>query len=144
MKNNNIIIIILLLVIFAGAAFFTGMKDQQKKPPPFADRFTDGQNLRDGNGQARFGNGIRPVNGEIIASDDKSITIKLQDGSSKIVFFSDTTQINKADAGTREDLKVGETLAVVGTDNSDGSVTAQNIQLNPVLRMGLPTPTPTQ
>src|SRR4030042_6179104 len=144
MKNKNIIITILLLIIIAGGAFFAGMKYQQKKIPSFTGQFANGQNLRNGNGQARIGNGFRPVNGEIIGSDDKSITVKLQDGSSKIVLFSDTTQINKADTGTKEDLKVGETVAVFGTDNSDGSVTAQNIQLNPVLRMGLPTPTPTQ
>src|SRR4030042_2684147 len=144
MKNNNVILTILFMVIVAGGAFFTGMKYQQKKTPSFAGRFADGQNLRNGDGQVRFGNGFRPVNGEIIGSDDKSITVKLQDGSSKIVLFSDTTQINKEDTGTKEDLKVGETVAVFGTDNSDGSVTAQNIQLNPVLRMGLPTPTPTQ
>lgn len=58
----------------------------------------------------------------------------MQDGSSKIVLFSDKTEINKAAEATKEDLKVGEKVAVFGTENSDGSVTAQNIQLNPQLR----------
>jgi flagellar basal body-associated protein FliL len=144
MKNKNIIITILLLIIVAGGAFFAGIKYQQKKIPSFAGQFANGQNLRSGNGQTRTGNAFRPVNGEIISADDKSITVKLQDGSSKIVLLSDSTQINKADTATKADLKVGETVAVFGSDNSDGSITAQNIQLNPILRLGMPTPTPTQ
>ncbi len=76
----------------------------------------------------------RPISGEILSSDDKSITVKLQDGSSKIVLLSDKTQINKATSVTKLDLKSGEKVAVFGSENSDGSVTAQNIQLNPQFR----------
>jgi ribosomal protein S1 len=81
------------------------------------------------------------VNGEIIGVDEKSITVKMQDGSSRIVILSEKTEINKAASGTKDDLKVGERVAVFGQENSDGSVTAQNIQLNPMFRGG-PTPTP--
>lgn len=69
-----------------------------------------------------------------ISSDDKSITVKLQDGSSKIVLLTDTTSISKSTEGSKSDLKTGEKVAVFGTENSDGSVTAQNVQLNPILR----------
>jgi len=78
--------------------------------------------------------GFQPVNGEIISSDDKSITVKLTDGGSKIVILSDNTEINQAANATKDDLKAGEKVAVFGQENSDGSVTAQSIQLNPVLR----------
>jgi hypothetical protein len=87
-------------------------------------------------------NGFRPVNGDIISSDTNSITVKLADGSSKIVILNDKTAINKASTATAADLKVGEKVVVFGQDNSDGSVTAQNIQLNPIAR-DLPNPTPT-
>lgn len=63
--------------------------------------------------------------------DDKSITVKLQDGSSKIVLLSNTTAYNKSATGAKSDLKTGEKVAVFGTENSDGSVTARDVQLNP-------------
>lgn len=133
--KNTVITVILVLVVGAGG-FFGGMKYQQGKRPDFARQFGQGQGVRAGQGQGNR-QGFRPVNGEIISSDDKSITVKLQDGSSKIVLFSDKTTINKAAEATKDDLKSGEKVAVFGTENSDGSVTAQSIQLNPILR-GLP------
>lgn len=91
------------------------------------------------NGTGQFGNRTgmmryRPVNGEIIESGSDSVTVKLVDGSSKIVLFSDRTEINKAQKAEVSDLNVGEKVMVVGQENSDGSITAQNIQLNPIFR----------
>lgn len=83
-------------------------------------------------GQRAGGMGFRPVAGQIISKDDKSITVKMQDGSSRIVLFSASTQISKSQATDASSLAVGETVRVIGTVNTDGSVTAQDIQLNPV------------
>lgn len=138
--KNQAIITVLFLIIVGGGAFFAGMKYQQSKRPSFTRQFGNVQGMRGGQGNRQ---GFRPVNGEIIGSDDKSITVKLQDGSSKIVLLSDKTEINKAATAAKEDLKTGEQVAVFGTENSDGSVTAQNIQLNPQFREN-PTPTPAQ
>lgn len=130
---KNVWLIALVAILFAGGAgFFAGMKYQQSKQPAFLRQMGGVQGQRTGTGGNRMG--FRPVNGEIISSDDKSITVKLQDGSSKIVLFSDSTEINKAAEATKEDLKTGEKVAVFGTENSDGTVTAQNIQLNPEFR----------
>ncbi len=145
---------LLVIAILVGAiSFFAGMKYQETKQPRFfggvnGQMMQRGQTGRTGNGSASGGamrNGIRPVSGEIISSDDKSITVKLQDGSSKIVIVAETTDINKADKATKDQLKPGETVAVFGQENSDGSITAQNIQLNPILRVpGATSPTPTK
>jgi len=132
MKNLNIILIILIFVAGAGG-FFGGMKYQQSKRPVFVRQSGNGvQGVRTGNGDRQ---GFRPVNGEIISSDEKSITVKLQDGSSKIVLMSDNTAINKADQASRDELKAGTKVAVIGQENSDGTVTAQSIQLNPITRI---------
>lgn len=129
MKNNYLITIILVLV-FAGAGFYGGMKYQQSKLGDRQFTMRNGQQLRNGNNRS----GFRPVAGEIISADEKSITVKLQDDSSKIIFINDKTVINKAQTVSKSELKVGEKVSVFGSENTDGSVTGQNIQLDPMLR----------
>lgn len=135
MKQSPIITIIVAVVFLAGG-FFADMKYQQMQA-------TKASNASTGFGsQNQFGRGgrtggLRPTTGEVISTDSTSLTVKLQDGSSKIVILSEKTQINKAEAAMKSDIKTGMRVAVFGTDNSDGSVTAQSVQLNPELgRMG--------
>lgn len=132
MKNPIVIAVIVAVVVGAGA-FFAGMKYQQGKTPAVTANAggTGGFGGRGGNGR----NGAnRPMMGQIISQDDKSMTVKMQDGSTKIVLLSTTTAINKAATATKSDITVGERVNVFGTANTDGSVTAQNIQLNPMMR----------
>lgn len=144
MKNAKVILAAaILLIAFAGGGFYAGMKYQQSQRGRFSGQFNGQQGNHMGQLQQRFGQGTRPVRGEIISQDDKSITVKLPDGSSKIILFSDNTSINKAVEGSKDDLKVGEQVLILGNENSDGSVTAQNIQLNPVLRESSGSPRPT-
>lgn len=147
MMKSPITISIIVAIIFTGAGFFGGMQYQKSKTPTFTGRVGNGQfgpgqgfNRGSGNGNSQMRNGFRPVSGEITSVDDKSITVKMEDGSSKIVILSDKTEINKADTATKDELKTGTRVAVFGTTNSDGSVTASNIQLNP--RIFAPSPTP--
>ncbi len=133
MKNSTVIIAILVAIIVGGGAFLGGMKYQQSRQRSNFRQFMGQPGQRLGNGGGRLG--FRPVNGEIISSDDKSITVKLQDGSSKIVLISDQTLINKAAEANKKDLKAGEKVTVFGQENSDGSITAQNIQINPISRL---------
>ena len=131
--GKNILITGLIAVVMLGAGFFAGMKYQQSKRVSFTGNGQFNRNSMMGSSAPR-GNGFRPVNGEITAVDDKSITVKLVDGSSKIVILSETTEYNKAAEATKADAKVGDKVAVFGTDNTDGSVTAQSVQLHPIIR----------
>lgn len=138
--NKTLMVSIALAVVLGIGGFFAGMKYQQSKLT--AARFGNVQGAR--TGANRNGNGFRPVDGDIISTGDNSITVKLSDGSTKIVILSGSTQINKAETASKNDLTVGQKVAVFGTQNSDGSVTAQNIQLNPIIRNeASPTPTAT-
>lgn len=140
MKNNLVITIVAAIVV--GALSFYGGTIYQKSQP--AVRGTQAGAQAANGRQARNGgaNGSRPVNGEIVSVGEKSISVKLQDGSSKIVLLTDKTSINKAADATVSDIKSGERVAAFGTDNSDGSITATNIQLNPTFRNMTPNGSP--
>ena len=58
--------------------------------------------------------------------------IKIKNGSSKIIYFSDSTAIGKATQGSITDLEVGQQIMINGEKNSDGSLAAKNIQIRPV------------
>ncbi len=139
MKKNNVLAIILAAAVMAGAGFFAGMKYQQaKRPAGFRQfgggQFGNGQGMRNvpGQGNANFPGGrqnFRPINGEITGADEKSITIKAADGSSKIIIYSETTKINKTTETNKEDLKVGESVMIIGTEGAEGTITAQVISI---------------
>jgi hypothetical protein len=139
LKNQNVIIPVVVAVLVGAAAFFGGMqyqKSQAQTNGQFSRNGGQGFRMGMGAGMGRFGNGMGgAVIGQIIGSDDKSITVKLQDGSSKIVLLTDSTMISKTQTTSKSDLTQGANVAVFGSPNSDGSVTAQNVQLNPMFRM---------
>lgn len=149
---KKLLLIIMAIIIVGGGAFYAGMKYAESKAPR---GFTtaDSQNLRNLSSEERqerlqelganIGNfGAGPgerrgagfVNGEIIAKDDKSITIKLRDGGSKIIFFSDTTEITKSAEGSPSDLEINKTISANGDANQDGSIIAKTIQISPQQR----------
>jgi hypothetical protein len=84
------------------------------------------------------------VSGSIVSMDDKSITVKMNDGSTKIVLFADSTTYSNTVSAAKSDLKIGDSVAIFGTANSDGSVTATNVQLNPEFGRLQASPAPNQ
>ena len=146
-KNNIALIAILALLVGGAAGFFGGMQYQKGQRPSFgqfAGAGAGGFGARGGtgvNGARRNGNGAA---GTILSVDANSMTVKLNDGSSKIVLLTGTTSINKAATAAISDLTVGETVSAFGTTNTDGSITATNVQINPMMRgPGGPNVTPT-
>lgn len=138
MQVKQYILLGIILIMIGAGGFYAGMKYQQNKRGQFMRQFGGETNLRGGNGQFRTnGNrsGFRPVAGDIINQDASSITVKLPDNSSRIVWFNENTIINQTASASAHDLKIGDKVAVFGQENTDGSVTAQNIQLNPQIRM---------
>ena len=143
MKDSKTFFVMFAVAILtAGAGFYGGIMFQKSKTPKANpnglatrsfNRNSNNQMPIPGAGGRMGGGMLRPLVGEILSKDDKSVTVKMQDGSSKIVMLSATTVINKAEKVDAGALAVGETIRVFGTTNPDGSVTAQDIQLNPEL-----------
>ncbi|MDP3990958.1 MAG: hypothetical protein Q8P63_01545 [Candidatus Nealsonbacteria bacterium] len=142
---KKIIPIIVALIVVAGGSFYGGLSYQKSKNSPGNFSRQNFQNLSEEERQQLFqgnvggaiqrgvgrGAGAGFLNGEVIAKDSQSLTLKMMDGSSKIIFFSDSTQISKTAEGTVNDVEIGKEIMVTGQQNSDGSYTAQAIQLSP-------------
>ena len=141
MKNTNITIIVavILIIVAATGGFFGGMMYQKNQAPAlgvagrgnFAARF----------GQAGQNAANRPVRGQVLSISDTSLTVKMSDGSTKIVVLSSSTAFMQSTKAALTDVKTGDTVNVVGTANSDGSVTAQDVQINPPMQGGFARPT---
>ena len=144
-RTGKIISGIVILLIVGGGAFYGGMlygKGQGTSATSAARAAFAGRGARAGTGLA----GAGFITGTIISNDGSSITLQLPSttGGSKIVLYSPTTQISKMASGTAIDLSVGASVSVTGTTNSDGSVTAQSIQIRPAGQNRPTTQTPAQ
>lgn len=119
------------MVVVAGAAFYAG-DVYNKGSMPSRGTFAQGTFMRGGTVGAagvKIGGGV--VAGQIISADANSITVKAQDGSTKIVLVGSSAQIMKSALGTIKDLSTGTNVVIAGTANSDGSVTATTVQIRP-------------
>lgn len=129
-KNTMMIVAVLLIIVALGGGFFAGMQYQKSQPRSLS-----------GNGQfagrsGGFGGGaggqrFAPVRGQVIGLGTGTLTVKQQDGATKIVVVSSSTIFSKTQTAASTDLKSGDTVMVVGNSNSDGSLTAMDIQINP-------------
>lgn len=122
---KKVFLVVIVTILVGAASFFGGIKYQQSKMPRFPGNF---QGQRGQLGQ-RAAQGLRPVSGTIISQDEGSITVKLPDESSKIILLTEQSTINKTEEGSADDLSEGAEVMVFGQENSDGSITAQNIQI---------------
>lgn len=82
---------------------------------------------RSGIGRTAAGGGL--VSGQIISVDVNSMTVSLTNGNSQVVFYSSSTQVMKPTIVPASNLTVGTRVMIGGTSNSDGSLTAQSIQV---------------
>ncbi len=121
---KKIYIVPLVVLVFGlVSGFFGGIYYQKKQFSSFSQQTQSRFRERTGAQNA----GVE--RGEIINKDINSITIKLRDGGSRIILFSEKTDIGKVTSGSKDDLKSGEQVSAFGKQNSDGSFTAQMIQL---------------
>jgi hypothetical protein len=117
-----------VIIAFIGGMLFG--KHSVAKAPAINAQFGGMQQQGRMNGGAVRGAGGF-VTGTVLSKDEKSITIQSQGTGSKIVVLSPSTTVSKSTTGTLEDVAVGSSVTVTGATNSDGSITAQSVQLRP-------------
>lgn len=141
-KTNQTLIIAVILtaaVAFSGGMFYgKSFKAQASIGQQGNGNFQRGSDIGNGIRQGVGGNAGGQIkqrggftNGEIIKKDDKSITLKLSDGGSKIIFLSSSTTVSKMTTGENNDLQVGANVMINGSSNTDGSIAAEMIQIKP-------------
>ena len=125
------IVIIAVVLVSAGAGFYGGIQYQLNKNKSFQSSPSQTGSVKPDNAPTRNGNfqGNAPINGEIVSVEDGLVTIKTQDGSSKIIIYSSSTTINQTSEGSAADLKSGEQVTIMGTEGTDGTITAQSISI---------------
>jgi len=124
----------MLLIILSFAAGFKYSQSKKIIAPNFMTNAINNRawqnNGAQPNGNRLTGKQANVANGEIISIDDVSLTIKLREGGSKIVFYSaSSTPVVQSVIKSPEDLKIGENVLINGKNNTDGSIVAQSIQI---------------
>jgi len=139
MKKNQYILILAALLI-GGVSFFAGTRYQSSKggsnlaESAIEKSTTQGQRGQQvGQTNNKMGQtnpqGGGVINGEITSKDGQSLTVKMSDGSTKIVIVAESTSYKKSTDAVATDLTVGENVTVIGTTNTDGSVTAKTVTI---------------
>ena len=148
MKNKKTIMLVIGFVVVAIISFYIGTKSAGGQNTNSVAQGANGfaRNGAMGGGQRGMRNGGGFVSGQIVSKDANSVTVQLnQTGSqngqnganvqtqqgSKIVFYTDKTNVMKTIDGALTDLVIGKEVSINGTANSDGSVNANSIQIRP-------------
>jgi hypothetical protein len=139
MKNKKNIILVVSFVVLALISFYAGAKfSVNKKSTQFPQNFNSARGQMGGQNQGGMRINGGNIFGKVISKDANSITVELQNGAnkndttvtgSKIIFFSDKTNISKTATGNISDLTIGTNINVSGTTNPDGSVSATSVQI---------------
>jgi hypothetical protein len=138
-KTSSLIataVVIGLICFYAGMKYGQGSNRTSGTPGQVGLQGT--QQSVGGTRRGGFAQGGGFTAGEILSKDTNGITVKLRDGSSKIIILSPSTAVMKEASGTANDLTVGQQVTIMGSQNTDGSVTAQSVQIRPVGSMPVP------
>ena len=134
--SKKIIISIAILLAVAGGSFYGGIFYEKSRSP--INNFAGGANRQNRTGQGQQGNtrfggagASGMASGEIVSKSNGSVTVKMRNNSSKIIVLPGSVSISKPNPGTLDDLSAGTEITVMGSPNSDGSITAQTIQIRP-------------
>jgi hypothetical protein len=144
MSNQKIILACTITAVVAGTLGYVGgvKMSGMRRTVQFGGGERNVMMTRGGEGnstaQKPSGNvgrimGPRSTIGEVIAKDANSMTVKMNDGSSRIIILSDKTTYRISSDANLDKIEVGTKIAAFGETGSDGSITATSIEINPVM-----------
>jgi hypothetical protein len=131
MQNKLYGAMVVIALVASGLGFWGGTAYMESQRTAMMGRFQKeglGAGQNSPRGTERMG-GVQSVGGEVKAMDDTSITVAMPDGSSRFIFFSSSTKFQALTEKDSSIVKVGSRINAMGTKSSDGSITAQSIQV---------------
>ena len=129
MNKNTMMVVAIVLIVLAGVGGFVGGIQYQKTNAGAGSQGTNGTFRQRFGMMGQNGQNFRPERGQVISFSNGTMTLKLSDGSTKLIVLPSNTNYLKTDTASQSDIKTGDTVTVLGTQNSDGSVTAQDVQV---------------
>ncbi len=129
-KLYFLIIGIVVLVLLGGIGFLLLHQNNQSAQVLSANRSNQKarpQGFRGGRGFRNIPAGMKPIFGQITDISGNTVTIQGRNGSLAVNLTTST----KYTGGVQSDLKVNDRIFGYGSLSSDGSITAQQISINP-------------
>lgn len=126
-KYTTHIIWLVVAIVAFGGGWYIGKAAAPAGRGAFTGAFTSSTRGGFAGGTRGAGGGF--VAGTVASIQGGSMTISLPNGNSEIVFYSSSTSVIKPSPASVSDLTPGTSVMIGGTSNSDGSLTAQSIQV---------------
>lgn len=134
-KYQTYIISGVAIIIGLAGGYFWGNTSARSVRTGFAGAagtsFSSSTRARFGGGIATTGVGSSFAIGQVSALGSSSLTLQLANGNSEVVLYSSSTEVTKPTTVPISALMTGSNVMVGGVTNSDGSFTAQSIQVRP-------------
>lgn len=144
MSKSQSMLAVVIAILLCGGSFYAGTKYASSTTPARQNGaggfgqggagFQRGTGPGTGMGGTMFRGGARGqavTNGDISKIEGSMITVKLPDGGSKLIITSSSTKVMQMTEATPDILKTETPVMVMGTANTDGSLTAATIQIRP-------------
>ncbi|MFA7319782.1 MAG: hypothetical protein WC022_04275 [Parcubacteria group bacterium] len=117
--EKKTLVIAAIVIIAAGAVFYAGAKYEKHKLSALGLLVNKSANKKAA---------VNSIKGIVTAKDDKSVTIKMTDGTTRNIQFSNSMTFGTDGAGSAADVFVGELLVIAGENNADGIFTPTNMR----------------
>ena len=127
MKFTYLVVgIALVLVVGLGGLFL--WYRSQNNPQVAGAQTSNGQFGRGGFRRGNFPAGSRPIFGQVASVSGSSFTVQSRRGGTLTIKITSSTQFTN---GSQSDLASGVRVGGYGSPNSDGSINAQSLIINP-------------
>lgn len=131
LNKQTVTTALISIILAGGGGYYIGSHKQGAQSARIGAQFGQGGIGGQRGGFARGGPNGNMINGDVVSLSSNILTVKGRDGGSRVILLTGSTKVSKSVAGDKADVKEGTSVLILGTQNSDGSVTADTVQIRP-------------